>query len=134
LTYVYDIIVRSTKQWDHIADLQETFTNFRKARLKHNPKKCIFGVKEGKFLDCLVSTKGIEANPRKIEAMLRMELSKFRKGAQRLAGRLASLNKFIQGIHNRIYHFLSIKVSRSVSIGTNTIAGLRRFETNIFSS
>jgi hypothetical protein len=31
LTYVDDIIVESTKQENHIADLQETFTNFRKA-------------------------------------------------------------------------------------------------------
>jgi hypothetical protein len=30
-TYVDDIIVRSTKQQDHISDLQETFTNFRRA-------------------------------------------------------------------------------------------------------
>jgi ribonuclease HI len=29
-------------------------------------------VKKGKFLGCLVSTKGIEANPSKIEAILRM--------------------------------------------------------------
>jgi hypothetical protein len=28
LTYVDDIIVRSTKQDDHILDLQETFANF----------------------------------------------------------------------------------------------------------
>jgi hypothetical protein len=51
-------------------------------------------VKKGKFLGCLVSTKGIEANPRKIEAILRMEPPSIKKGAQRLAGRLASLNRF----------------------------------------
>jgi hypothetical protein len=54
-----------------------------------------FGVKKGKFLGCLVSTKGIEANPSKIEAILRMEPPSTKKGAQRLAGRLASLNRFI---------------------------------------
>jgi hypothetical protein len=36
LTYVDDIIVKSTKQENHIADLQETFANFRKASLKLN--------------------------------------------------------------------------------------------------
>jgi hypothetical protein len=51
-------------------------------------------VKKGKFLGCLVSTKGIEANPNKIEAILRMEPPNSKKGAQRLAGRLASLNRF----------------------------------------
>jgi hypothetical protein len=73
LTYVDDIIIKSTKQENHIADLQETFANFKKVGLKLNPEKCVFGVKKGKFLWCLVSTKGIEANPSKIEAILRME-------------------------------------------------------------
>jgi hypothetical protein len=95
LTYVDDIIVKSTKQENHVADLQETFANFRQAGLKLNPEKCVFGVKKGKFLGCLVSTKGIEANPSKIEAILRMEPPNSKKGAQRLAGRLASLNRFI---------------------------------------
>jgi hypothetical protein len=49
LTYVEDIIVKSTKQENHIADLQETFANFRKVGFKLNPKKCLFGVKKGKF-------------------------------------------------------------------------------------
>jgi hypothetical protein len=57
LTYVDDIIVRSTKQEDHISNLQETFTNFRKARLKLNLQKCIFRVKKGIFLGCLGPTK-----------------------------------------------------------------------------
>jgi hypothetical protein len=83
LTYVDDVIVKSTKQENHIADLQETFANFRRAGLKLNSEKCVFGEK-GKFLDCLVSTKGIKANPNKIEAILWMEPAKSRKGTQRL--------------------------------------------------
>jgi hypothetical protein len=51
LTYVDGIIVKSTKQENHITDLQETFTNFRQASLKLNPEKCVFGVKKGKFLE-----------------------------------------------------------------------------------
>jgi hypothetical protein len=45
LTYVDDIIVKSTKQANHVADLQETFANFRHAGLKLNPEKYVFGVK-----------------------------------------------------------------------------------------
>jgi hypothetical protein len=82
LTYVDDIIVKSTKQDNHIADLQEMFVNFRQAGLKLNPEKCVFGVKKGMFLVCLVSMKGIEANPSKIEAILRMEPPNSKKGAQ----------------------------------------------------
>jgi hypothetical protein len=114
LTYVDDIIVKSTKQENHIADLQETFANFRKAGLKLNPKKCVFGVKKGKFLGCLVSTKGIEANPSKIEAILRMEPPRTRKGSQRLTRRLASLNRFISGLAERNLPFFEVLKSAEV--------------------
>jgi hypothetical protein len=108
LTYVDDIIVKSTKQENHIVDLQETFANFRKTGLKLNLEKCIFGVKKGKFPRCLVSTKGIEANPSKIEAIHRMEPPKSRKGAQRLTERLASLNRFISRSAERKLSFFEV--------------------------
>jgi hypothetical protein len=108
LTYVDDIIVKSTKQENHVVDLQEKFANFRQAGLKLNPEKCVFGVKKGKFLGCLVSKKGIEANPSKIEAILRMEPPNSKKGAQWLAGRLASLNRFISRSAERNLPFFEI--------------------------
>jgi hypothetical protein len=114
LTYVDDIIVKSTKQENHIADLQETFANFRQAGLKLNPEKCVFGVKKGKFLGCLVSTKGIKANPNKIEAILRMEPPNTKKGVQRLAGRLTSLNRFISRSTERNMSFFEILKSAEV--------------------
>jgi hypothetical protein len=114
LTYVDDFIVKSTKQENDIADLQETFSNFRQAGLKLNLEKCVFGVKKGKFLACLVSTKGIEANPSKIEAILRMEPPSTKKGAQRLAGRLASLNRFISRSAERNLLFFEILKSAEV--------------------
>jgi hypothetical protein len=58
LTYVDDIIVKSTKQENHIAYLQETFANFRKAGLKLNLEKCVFGVNKGKFLAIWCQSKG----------------------------------------------------------------------------
>jgi hypothetical protein len=94
--------------------LQETFANFRQAGLKLNPKKCVFGVKKGKFLGCLVSTKGIEANPSKIEAIFRMEPPNSKKGAQRLAGRLAPLNRFISRSAKRNLPFFEILKSAEV--------------------
>jgi hypothetical protein len=114
LIYVDDIIVKSTKQENHISDLQETFANFRRAGLMLNPEKCVFGVKKGKFLGCLVSTKGIEANPSKIEAILQMEPPKSRKGAQRLTGRLASLNRFISRSAERNLPFFEVLKSAKV--------------------
>jgi hypothetical protein len=110
LTYVDDIIVKSMKQEHHIADLQETFANFRRAGLKLNLEKCVFGVKKGQFLGCLVSTKGIEANPSKIETIL----PKSQKGAQRLKRRLASLNRFISRSSERNLPFFEKMKSAKV--------------------
>jgi hypothetical protein len=47
LTYVDDIIVKSTKQENHVTDLQETFANFRQAGLKLNPEKMCLRSEEG---------------------------------------------------------------------------------------
>jgi hypothetical protein len=82
--------------------------------LKLNPEKCVFGVKKGKFLGCLVSTKGIEANPNKIKAILRMEPPNTKKGAQRLTGRLTSLNRFISRSAERNMSFFEILKSAEV--------------------
>jgi hypothetical protein len=71
-TYVDDIVVASKNKEDHLADLAETFANMRDARLRLNPEKCVFGVREGKVLGYLVSHRGIEANRTKIQAITNM--------------------------------------------------------------
>jgi hypothetical protein len=95
LAYVDDIVVKSKKRQDHIQDLQETFTNLRKENLKLNPKKCIFGVQKGKILGRIVSAKGIDPNPDKVQAILNMRVLENIKDVQKLTGRLAALNRFI---------------------------------------
>ena len=54
-------------------DLQETFDTLRRYNMKLNPSKCAFGVSSRKFLGFMVSRRGIEANPDKIQAILNME-------------------------------------------------------------
>ena len=44
--------------------------------MKLNPSKCAFGVSLGKFIGFIVSQRGIEANPDKIQAILDMESPK----------------------------------------------------------
>jgi hypothetical protein len=73
LSYVYDIVMASKKKETFISDLAKTFANMREMRLKLNPEKCIFGITKGNVLDCLVSTKGIEANHDKISALIQMQ-------------------------------------------------------------
>ena len=70
--YADDVVVRSKKREDHISDLRETFATLRKHGLKLNPEKCVFGVRRGKLLGCMIIERGIEANPVKIEVIRRM--------------------------------------------------------------
>ncbi|XP_021851068.2 uncharacterized protein [Spinacia oleracea] len=93
--YVDDSIVKSRQEKDHVADLRETFETLRKYMMKLNPKKCVFGVRSGKFLGFLVSERGIDANPEKVEAMISLPQPKSVKDIQRLTGRMAGLNRFV---------------------------------------
>lgn len=72
------------KDSDLIMDLRETFDNLRYHCMKLNPKKCIFGVKEGKLLGYMVNERGIEANPDKVKAILNLSHPKTIKDIRRL--------------------------------------------------
>ena len=63
--------------------------------MKLNPSKCAFGVASGKFLGFMVSQRGIEANLKKVQAILNMTSPKTVKEVQKLTGRIAALNRFV---------------------------------------
>ncbi|GKE57057.1 reverse transcriptase domain-containing protein, partial [Tanacetum coccineum] len=48
--YMDDMVIRINDEKMLLADVAETFNNLRKINMKLNPKKCSFGVEEGKFL------------------------------------------------------------------------------------
>ena len=68
--YVGNMIVKSQDRANHLARLERFFERIRQFRLILNPKKCTFGVTSGKLLGYMVSERGIEADPDKIEAIL----------------------------------------------------------------
>jgi hypothetical protein len=114
LAYVDDIVVKSVQRRDHIGDLAETFTNLRAANLRLNAEKSVFGIHKGKVLGCLVSTKGIEANPDKIKALIEMQDPVSVKDVQKLTGRVSALNRFTPRAAERILPFSKFsKVSRT---------------------
>jgi hypothetical protein len=78
-------------------------------------------------MPCL--NQGIEANPHKIEAILWMEPPKSRKGPQRLAGRVASLNQYISRPAERsLPFFIVLKSVEVFLVGTFSAASFRRAE------
>jgi hypothetical protein len=91
-------VVVSRKKETQLQDLAETFASLRRAQLKLNPDKCMFGVSRGKVLGCLVSVKGIEANPDKINTIIHMKSPGSKKEVQKLMGRITALNWFMAKI------------------------------------
>ena len=71
--YVDDMLIKSLDEEKHLDDLQETFDTLRRYNMKLNPSKCAFGVSSGKILGFMVSYRGIEKNPNKIQVILDME-------------------------------------------------------------
>jgi hypothetical protein len=93
--YVDDVVIKTKESRTLIDDLQETFANLRRFRMKLNPAKCTFGVPAGKLLGFLVSSRGIEVNPGKIRAIERMKPPANLKEVQKFTECLASLSRFI---------------------------------------
>jgi hypothetical protein len=112
--YIDDIVIMSEKETDHNADLTKTFDNMRHNGLKLNPEKCIFGIRTRQLLGCMVSKRGIQANPQKIEALRKMQQPSSRKEMHRLTGRIASLNRFISKEAERSLPFLKVLRANTV--------------------
>ncbi|KAL0730557.1 hypothetical protein Bca4012_026650 [Brassica carinata] len=93
--YIDDMLVKSLDEHDHIAHLEECFARLNQHNMKLNPAKCRFAVASGEFLGYLVTYRGIEANPKQIDALIDMASPRTKREVQRLTGRVAALNRFI---------------------------------------
>ncbi|XP_050222771.1 uncharacterized protein LOC126672864 [Mercurialis annua] len=93
--YVDDMIIKSIRAEDHPTDVKIVLETLKRYQLKLNPEKCVFGVPAGKFLGYMVSQRGIEANPDKIEAVLKMTPPRSIHEVQKLNGRITALGRFM---------------------------------------
>ena len=71
--YIDDIVIKSAGLDHHLADLRLVLERMCRYGLKMNPLKCAFGVSAGKFLGFIILEKGIEIDPKRVEAMGRVE-------------------------------------------------------------
>jgi hypothetical protein len=72
--YVDDIMVKSKRTDNLVADLDQAFKCLRAKNIKLNAEKCVFGIPRGMLLSFIVSKRGIEANPKKISTITNMGL------------------------------------------------------------
>src|SRR3954467_15679100 len=108
--YMDDIVIKTYNASTLLEDLRETFIALNKYRIKLNPKKCVFGVLAGKLLGYMVSARGIEANPEKVQAIATMQEPIDIKGVQQLTGRLAACSSFISRLGERTLPFYQLLI------------------------
>ena len=65
----------------------------RRYGLKMNPLKCAFGVSAGKFLGFIIHEKGIEIDPKRVEAMKKVEAPTCKKDLQKFLDKVNFLEK-----------------------------------------
>ncbi|GJV73641.1 reverse transcriptase domain-containing protein [Tanacetum coccineum] len=105
--YVDDMVIKSKEETGLLTDIAETFEGLKTINMKLNPKKCSFGVEEGKFLGYMVTSEGIRANPKKTKAISDLQSPKTLKEMQSLSGKLASLNRFLAKSAERALPFFN---------------------------
>ena len=106
--YVDDVVIKTRSNDQFIADLQETFENLRRFKWKLNPTKCVFGVPAGKLLSFIVSSRGIEANQTKINAIRFMKPLRCKKDLMKLTGCMAALSRFISRLGDKGLPFFKL--------------------------
>ena len=77
--YVDNMIAKSRTTRDHLVDLRKLFKCLVKYKLRLNPKKCVFRTNSGKLLGFIVSQRGIEVDPAKVQAIWGMLTPQIKK-------------------------------------------------------
>ena len=90
--YIDDMVMKSKVASEHVGNLENIFEILRRHKLRLNTSKCSFGVGSGKFLDYMVTHRGIEVNPDQIKAINSLQPLRNPKEVQRLIGMTTTLN------------------------------------------
>ena len=70
--YVDDILIKSKRKEDHVSHIKVAFDRMRQYKLRIKLQKYVFGVSSGKLLGHIISSRGIEVDPKKIKAITEM--------------------------------------------------------------
>jgi hypothetical protein len=93
--YIDDMIVKTKDGEDPSKDLKSVFQRLLRYNLRLNPLKCTFGMEVGKFLGFILTSRSIEANPDKCQAILDIGSPRSVKDVQQLTRRIAALSRFL---------------------------------------
>ena len=93
--YLDDIIIFSKTEEEHLQHLEEIFVRLRKFGLKMKREKCSFFKKHIQYLGHLVSEKGFEPLPEKLESICKMPAPRTAKEVKQFLGLIGYYRKFV---------------------------------------
>ena len=95
LVYIDDLIIFGRTFDEHLQRLDVVLSRLEAAGLTVNLAKCCFAMTEVHHLGHIISAKGIQPEPKKVEAVGRMVAPKNVKGVQQFLGMMNWFRKFI---------------------------------------
>ena len=93
--YLDDIIIFSKTEEEHLQHLEEIFVRLRKFGLKMKCEKCSFFKKHIQYLGHLVSERGFEPLPEKLESIHKMPAPRTAKEVKQFLGLIGYYRKFV---------------------------------------
>ncbi|XP_035838176.1 uncharacterized protein LOC110921310 [Helianthus annuus] len=131
--YMDDLVIMSREESAMLVNIQKTFNTLRSVSIKLNPAKCSFGMEEGKFLGFIVTKDGFKVNPEKVQAIERMPSPASIKDMQKLAGRLAALNRFLANHAAKSFPFIkTLRNSSDRAVGAVLLVDRQGVQTPVY--
>ena len=93
-----DIIIWGRNNEEHDYRLFQVLDRIRESGLKMNKSKCVFRVPEVVFLGNLLSKDGVKPDPKKVEAIVNMQVPENKVELQRYLGMVNYLGKFVANL------------------------------------
>ena len=102
--YLDDVLVLAKGNFkDHLTQVQEVLKRLQKAGLKVNADKSSFGVHEFEYLGYIINREGIKPDPKKIEAIMKLERPTINTEVRCLVGMV----QFYRDMWKRCSHILA---------------------------
>ncbi|XP_024163750.1 uncharacterized protein LOC112170643 [Rosa chinensis] len=125
--YVDDMLVKNVTIEDQIKNLGIVFDILLQYGMRLNLDNCVFSVLGGKFLGFVVSKRGIEANPEKVQAILDMAPPKTRNEVQSLTGKVVAPAQFISRLTDKCAPFFKLLKTHHGPEHDKAFQGLRDY-------
>lgn len=99
------MIAYSKKVEDYCNDLEKIFIRALEYGISLNPKKCHFGVTEGKLLGHIVSKDGVRIDPKRIDAIDKIQIPKIVMSIKSFFGQINFVRRFVSNFSKIVKPF-----------------------------